>query len=139
MKYPEGQEITVGDLVWFDEGSCIGFIESIQGSTSVTLNNVHPFAECLSMDKYVLPEPGFGGRIVLKESEFYDDGLGLLSEIERNDFYKAYTKAKSHTNSDFSLTIARTIHEKDIWYWVFIFCDIDFKELSVEHIRFPTR
>jgi hypothetical protein len=29
MRYPEGQEIRVGDLVWWDEGACVGHVQWI--------------------------------------------------------------------------------------------------------------
>ncbi|RYD85622.1 MAG: hypothetical protein EOP84_01950 [Verrucomicrobiaceae bacterium] len=92
MKYPDGKVIHVGDLIWWNEGSCIGFIQSIAESKReyeawgldrphLFLSMIHPF------------DPNEKSGIAHDETCLVDEAIGLLTEAEALDLSEATTKA----------------------------------------------
>lgn len=104
MKYPkqyslgsEPDEIHVGDLVWWNEGTCVGHVRWIWESERdgdyswaetegppIFISNKHPYQ--------VGTEPE---GVIHDESCLEDEGIGLLSEHERNEFEWAVSEAKT--------------------------------------------
>jgi len=112
MKYPkeyslgaEPQEIRVGDLVWWNEGVCVGFIEKVIESRkdyeswgleepSVALTNLHPFDANERKHKQHIGFVSSGGTVLNSEDQLKDEGVGLLSSHERSELEWAITEAK---------------------------------------------
>jgi hypothetical protein len=93
MKYPDGRQVSLGDHVWWNEGSSIGFIHVIVESEEeiakwgfeephILLSGFHP------------AEPDGGGYVAYRESDFSDECIMALSLIEEDDFAKALESAK---------------------------------------------
>jgi hypothetical protein len=115
MKYPElysnGQEpkkICVGDLVWWDEGVCVGFVEEVMeeqsdyegwglDEPSIAFTNLHPFEANNNKHKQHIGGVMSGGTVVhsLDNQELEDEGIGLLTQHERSELTWAITEAKS--------------------------------------------
>jgi hypothetical protein len=97
MRYPEGQEIRVGDLVWWDEGACVGHVqwiwdeerdgdyfwlgENLQGPP-IWISNTHPYQSSNSFE-----------GIPHDEASLADEGVGLLTEDEKHELRDAVTIA----------------------------------------------
>ena len=117
MLYPNGQEICKGDLVWWDEGISIGYVEAIVEDDSESNEPAHvlicrhPFRE--NYDS--------GERIY--ESEFVDEGFGLLSDEEANDFRRAEKVAIAQTTTPYVSRYDVTAHwrEHNVVAWLFYF------------------
>lgn len=85
MKYPEGQNIKIGDLVWWDEGVCVGHIQVIAESKEdyeswglsephIFVDNDHPF------------DSSIGIGIAHNHGCLENEGIGLLG---KNEPYKS--------------------------------------------------
>ena len=82
MKYPDGSPINVGDLVWWNEGSCVGYVQVIAESEAeyvgwgldsphVFLSNIHPFS------------PGSNIGVAYPEACLKDEGVAPLIGEDR--------------------------------------------------------
>lgn len=92
MKYPDGNIICVGDLIWWNEGSCVGYIQSVAESEEeykswgldrphLFLSNIHPF------------DPSEKSGIAYDEACLVDEAIGLLTKAESDDLTEAISKA----------------------------------------------
>jgi hypothetical protein len=98
MTYPDGSAIGIGDLVWWDEGHCVGYVQVIAeddyeswGLTvpSVFLANRHPFDRSL------------GTGVAYNQASFEDEGIGLLSPQEVKALERATAEARRLATVDF--------------------------------------
>ncbi|MBE7497582.1 MAG: hypothetical protein HS117_21765 [Verrucomicrobiaceae bacterium] len=97
MTYPDGSQIRVGDLIWWDEGHCLGHVQAIAESQAdyeswglvaphIFISTRHPF------DPTLATRHADGGVPVLVSydvASFDDEGIGLLSPAERQEFERA--------------------------------------------------
>lgn len=94
MNYPDGKKIQAGDLVWWNEGDCVGFVQLVAdsrseyeswglGSPHIFVSNRHPF------------DPAMRTGVAHNGACLEDEGIGLLSEEERSEFEKAVQRAKN--------------------------------------------
>lgn len=90
MTYPDGSQIHVGDLIWWDEGHCVGYVQAIAESREdyesweldsphIFVSNRHPFDPSLATSIGV----AYGASFL------EDDGIGPLSAAERLEFERA--------------------------------------------------
>ena len=93
MKYPDGRQVSLGDHVWWNEGSSIGFIHVIVETEDDTkkwgfdephilLSGHHP------------SDPKGGGYVAYPESDFSDEGIMAFSSFEEDDFAQALESAR---------------------------------------------
>ena len=78
MRYPDGQEIRIGDLIWWDEGHHVGYVNEIRSETCSKESNFivigrHPFRA----DYHGYAD----GETQFFEHELVDDGIGRLSDV----------------------------------------------------------
>ena len=96
MKYPNGQPVQIGDLVWWNEGSCIGFVQSMVESEedcqTMGLKGPHLFIS--SRHPFDSNTMGVAYPIAC----FEDEGIAPLALEELDQFEKA---------KDFAASIAR--------------------------------
>lgn len=96
MTYPDGSQIHVGDLIWWDEGLCVGYVQAIAESREdyeswgldsphIFVSNRHPFDPSLATS----------GGVAYGASFLEDDGIGPLSAVERLEFERATQLALS--------------------------------------------
>ena len=94
MQYPDGSPIRVGDLIWWDEGYCVGHVQVIAESPEeytemgldsphIFVSNNHPF------------DPALIPRWAYPATSLDDDGVGPLSAEERAEFDRATAVALS--------------------------------------------
>lgn len=150
MRYPEGETVQVGDLIWWNEGVCIGFVLEVTETESecaamdlddpgILVTNLHPYEANLTADKCRLPHPCAGGRCRMPLNLFEDEGIGLLSEHEKEAFYHALSTARSEVTPELRLCpfcaraeLDQAKGEKD-WYFDFLNEALEI----VETIRIP--
>jgi hypothetical protein len=81
MRYPDGMLVNVGDHIWWNEGSCIGFIQTIvEGKAHekawgfdephILISGNHP------------RNPDDVGYVAYSPSDFIDEGIGRLIPTE---------------------------------------------------------
>ena len=113
MKYPkqyavdgEPDEVCAGDLVWWNEGVCVGFVLEVMeerddyerwglAEPSVAVSNVHPFAANEAKHKQHIGTVAGGGIVVYSACDLEDEGIGPLAPHERSELEWAITEAKS--------------------------------------------
>ncbi len=95
----------MGDLVWWNEGVCVGFIEEVieapedyerwgLDQPSIALTNLHPFHANEQKHKQHIGFVTSGGTVVNSEDQLEDEGIGLLSPHERAELEWAISEAK---------------------------------------------
>lgn len=144
MKYPkqysyctEPEEVRAGDLVWWNEGVCVGFIEEVMEfpeeyegwgleEPSIALTNLHPFHANQLKSKQHMGFATTGGTVVNSEDQLEDEGIGLLSEHERAELEWAISEAKrrvapEHQEAPFCVSAVMDMdrHEED-WHIHFV-------------------
>ena len=159
MKYPreysldsEPKEIRVGDLVWWNEGVCIGFVENLiederdredndMDESGIAFTNLHPFEANKLKHKQHIGFVSNGGTVIYPESVLEDEGIGLLTEYERSELNWAISTAKEavspeHRELPFCVTAVmnQNRREED---WVFHFVDRECQ--IIESVAFPFR
>jgi hypothetical protein len=141
-----------GDLVWWNEGVCIGHIEEIIGTQdecarwgitepSYAVSNLHPFEACSTKHKQHIGGIFTGGTVVYPETHMEDDGLGLLDDEECKELYWAISHAKSIAGEDFAhvpfcvYALMRDDLSGEDWHFHFV----DDECKSLEEVVFPLR
>ena len=123
MTYPDGSKICIGDLVWWDEGHCIGYVQVIAESKDdyerwglaapgIFVSNTHPFDQSL------------GSGVNYEQASFEDEGIGLLSPEELNRLEGAIAEARRLATVDFDTsTYAVTTEVKNcqVVGWILTF------------------
>lgn len=123
MKYPNGSTIKVGDLIWWDEGHCVGYVQVLAESKEeyerwgldhphIFVSNRHPFDSKL--------ETGAAHD----EACFEDEGIGLLTmdeqrELERVTKYAHHLAGFNLGGSDYSINT--DVREGQLQAWLFTF------------------
>ena len=99
MKYPDGSMIQFGDLIWWNEGHCVGYVQVIAESKEehvgwgleqphVFVSNVHPF------------NPTIQSGVAYPESCLAEEGIGLLTPEERVQLDEAAAQAHQLVGAD---------------------------------------
>ena len=159
MKYPreyslgaEPEEIRVGDLIWWNEGVCVGFIEEVMEARedyerwgldepSIALTNLHPFNANEQKHKQCIGFVASGGTVVNSEDQLEDEGIGLLSPHERSELEWAISEAKrrvapEHHGAPYCVSAVMDMDRREEdWHFHFV----DHECQIVETIVFPLR
>jgi len=128
MTYPDGSQIQVGDLIWWDEGLCVGYVQAIAESReeygSWGLDSPHIFVS----DRHPFdPSLATSGGIGYPASLLEDDGIGSLSAAERLEFERAKKLALAgRSYSCYSVTTH--VEDCTIKSWVFHLIDAQGRE-----------
>lgn len=95
MRYPKKyspsevpDEIRPGDLIWWNEGACVGFVEEVMETPlqferrgldqpSIAVSNLHPIEANAKKHKQVVGSPFCGATVVYSWRDLEDDGVGL--------------------------------------------------------------
>ena len=118
MNYEDGTKISVGNHIWWNEGSCIGFVHKIvEGAGEIQIwgfdephiliSGHHPFA------------PDGQGYIAYPASKFTDEGIGGLSLAEQKDFESALNLARFSSGFAEPFDVRFDILEDANGLWVF--------------------
>lgn len=136
MNYPDGSVIRTGDLIWWDEGACVGHVGEIMEESqqyeawgldepSLEINNVHPF-------------DGSSGGIVYPLWVLESEGLSKFSDPERRELELALSEASRRAGRSFEglkYVVRAGIENCKRVAWVFILLGDDW--LAVEQIVVP--
>jgi hypothetical protein len=103
MNYPDGTPIQVGDLVWWNEGACVGFIqwiweESRDGDYSWANTDGSP-RFIGGRHPYTPSEEGFNSGALHDEPCLADEGVGLLNAAELEELRLATSLARERSAS----------------------------------------
>lgn len=136
MNYPNGGEIKVGDLIWWNGGYAIAYVQSLLEAeeelrewgleeSHLFLANIHPF------------DPTSVAGIGYPQSFLEEDGVRLLTEDEKGKLVAATAGASQATDVDFtvvphSIGLEETENEGREW----VFSVIEGEDL-VETARIP--
>ena len=138
MKYPDGSTIQVGDLIWWDEGNCVGFVQVIAESKvdyenwglnapHIFISNTHPFDAALLT--------GVAHDLACLK----DEGIGLLTADERIQLAQATEQARGLVagNVDFSTySVTTDVQHCHLVGWFFTFYKY---EEELKKIRVPVK
>ena len=135
MYYPDGIKIKISDLIWWNEGICVGFVQEIIKTKqdletwglitpSLAVSNLHPFN---------LNNP----LTIVDESDIAGEGIGLLTKNEIQIFEKILTQAKSKVSKEtkklhFFVTV-KYDPQQDLQKWLILFVNDDYE--TVESIE----
>ena len=136
MNYPNGGEIKTGDLIWWNGGYAVAYVQSLlEAEEELTewgldephlfLANIHPF------------DPTSVAGIGYPESLLEDDGVRLLTENEKKQLAKVTAEASQATDVDFAVvphSIGLEDTENEGREWVFSLIE---GEDLVETARIP--
>jgi hypothetical protein len=112
MTYPDGSTVGVGDLVWWNEGHSVGYVQVVAESKddyeswglkvpSIFLSNRHPFDRSL------------GTGVAYDRASFEDEGIGLLSLEELNQLERATAEARRLATASFDTSTYSVTTEVD--------------------------
>ena len=136
MNYPDGHLIRVGDLIWWNEGSCVGHVHVIAETPAefeawgleephIFVDNTHPF------------DPTIGSGVAYNEACFEDEAIGLLDPKEIGMFEAAVKAAAEKSAIDFSshrFSVTTKCVNGRMVAWVF---DVRSGDSIVETVRVP--
>ena len=102
MNYPNGGEIKVGDLIWWNDGYAIAYVQSLLEAEEelsewgldephLFLANIHPF------------DPTSVAGIGYPQSILGEDGVRLLTDAEKEQLAAATAGAAQATDVDFTV------------------------------------
>jgi hypothetical protein len=81
MKYPEGTEIRVGQVIWVNEGESKGVVTEIVEDVE-TLNR-HGLSDMgIFIDLSDTPTPPYKRHLFIAENFFVAEGIGVVDEFE---------------------------------------------------------
>ncbi len=144
MKYPnqysfgtEREEVRVGDLVWWNEGVCVGFIVEVMewpeeyarwglDQPSIALSNLHPFHANRVKHMQHIGGVTTGGTVVNSADQMEEEGVGRLSDHERAELEWAISEAKGrvapeHRDAPFCVSaIKDMIRDEEDWHVHFV-------------------
>ncbi len=93
MKYSDGRKVSVGDHVWWNEGSSIGFIHVIV-ETKGDIKNWGFDEPHILLSGFHPSYPDGAGHVAYPESDFSDEGIAVLTAAEEEDFTQALESAQ---------------------------------------------
>jgi hypothetical protein len=123
MKYPNNSTVKVGDLIWWDEGHCVGHVQVIAESKEdyeswgfdhphIFVSNRHPF------------DPTLETGVAHDEACFEDEGIGPLTADEQHEFQRATKHAHYLAGIDpgaCTYSVNTEVREGKFLAWLFTF------------------
>ena len=109
----EPEQIRVGDMIWWNEGVCVGFVEAVMeqrevfeswglDDPSIAVTNLHPLQANEVKHEQHIGLVTNGGTVVYSADDLEDEGVGLLSEHERSELDWAISEARSKVSPEYS-------------------------------------
>jgi hypothetical protein len=101
MLYPDGTSVKEGDLIWWDEGNCVGFVNEVIETEAdqrkwglrhphISIGG-HPF------------RPGAPGFVTCPASLLADEGIGRLTADDCVQLNRAIEHAQAQAGVDLSI------------------------------------
>lgn len=100
LSYPDGRTIKVGDHIWWNEGTCVGYVEDVietdhqidswgLSEASIAVSNIHPYDVICQKHPQETGAALLGGTVVYSLTDLADEGIGLLSASDEFEFSAA--------------------------------------------------
>jgi hypothetical protein len=139
LSYPDGKTINVGDHIWWNGGSCVGYVEDLIESEEqigswglaepgIAVSNLHPREFIFRKHPQKIGAVLLGGTVVYSVTELADEGVGLLSATEESEFSWALGVALAGLSKVESCgPYCVTVHfdkESSVEHWEFHFLDL---------------
>ena len=116
MNYPDGIQMKRGDLVWWNEGGCVGYVQSIAETpeeyTAWGLDGPHAFLA--AAHPY---DPTQESGVAYPPGCFEDEAIGLMTEDEAAELRRAITEAGLDDGRTFATTTE--VYMGRMTHWVF--------------------
>lgn len=136
MRYRDGTTVRVGDLVWLNGGTELGYVQVVAeskeeyegwglSSPHIFVANLHPF------------DPTIKTGIAHAEESLNDEGIGLLTAVESAEFRHATDRAFEPVVPDRvgdRYSVKTDIRQCQVVGWVFTFFRDD---KPVQTVRVP--
>lgn len=106
MKYPDGTPVRVGDHIWWNEGTSIGFVQTIvEGKADQKawgLDEPH-----ILISGYHPRDPDDAGYVAYPASDFVDEGIERLTTSEEEMLARsiAEVRAQAHYREPFLIGV----------------------------------
>lgn len=115
MRYPDGSTIRTGDLIWWNGGSCVGYVQAVLDREEefeawglahphLFLSNNHPY------------DSGETSGISYHQDCLSDEGIGLLTTQESADLAAAVATARIE---EVAFSVFADIHNGIMTHWRF--------------------
>jgi hypothetical protein len=149
---PDPREIHRGDLVWWNEGTCVGFVEDVMEDQAVyeawgldepgvAFTNLHPFEANELKHKQRTGSVTTGATVVYPQRSLEDEAVELLSPDEHYELDSAMASARSAAapkNRDLAICVSKgRSTDGNGWDWVFDF--VDSECVVIESIVLPCK
>ena len=100
LSYPDGRTIKVGDHIWWNEGTCVGYVEDViendnqidswgLSEASIAVSNIHPYEIICQKHPQEIGTVLLGGTVVYSLTDLADEGIELLSATDEFEFSSA--------------------------------------------------
>lgn len=101
MLYPDGSSVRPGDLIWWDEGTCVGFVQEVIETEAdrCKWGLAQPHI-AIGGHPYNPAAPGF---VTCPEFLLADEGVSKLTADERAQLNKAIEHAQVQAGADLSI------------------------------------
>jgi hypothetical protein len=130
MNYPDGSVVRVGDLIWWNEGNCVGFVQVVAEYKSWGLNSPHMFVS----NRHPFDRAMRTG-VAHDKACFEDEGIGLLNKEERSEFERAVQRAKNQLTAGMpysSYSVQTKVQNCKRVGWIIIFRQQDEEVMKVQ-------
>jgi hypothetical protein len=138
MNYPDGTPIQVGDLVWWDEGACVGFIQWIwdeaRDGDYTWANTAGPPLFIANRHPYTPSHDAVSAGVLHDELCLAGEGVGLLNAAELDELRRAISLAKIHSHSGLggsSYSVETRVENCQRVEWVFSVYEGDIRIESI--------
>ena len=102
MLYPDGTSVNKGDLIWWNEGQSVGYVQDvIKTNTDQRMWGLTQPHISIGGHPYRSQGSGF---VVYPASDFADEGIGVLTAAERLELEAAIQHAQTTAGRDQSAT-----------------------------------
>ena len=149
-------KIRVGDLIWWNEGVCVGFVEKVLekpcdyercglNEPGIALSILHPYEA--NQKKHTQHTGSFtsGGTVIYSAKYLEDEGIGMLAPSEQSELNWAIEKARSMVSEflrSFPFCVSAmvdTAHGGENWHFHFVDNECRIIETAIFPLRPNTR
>lgn len=98
MLYPDGSSVQAGDLIWWDEGHCVGFVQEVieTEADQRRWGLMHPHL-LIGGHPY---RPGAPGFVMCAATDLADEGIGRLTDHDAAQLDAAIAHAQAEAPYD---------------------------------------
>jgi hypothetical protein len=118
MKYQDGTSVCLGDHIWWNEGSCIGYISAVvetqDDQQAWEFEEPHFLISC--NHPY---NPDNAGEVAYSVEDIEDEGIERLTPEEEDNLARAIESISHNADFSFPLRVGYDIQNIRTGQWVF--------------------